>query len=1071
MIEAPYSQDTIASSDGRTGGSDGVSVFSPTGTEAVASTHAAFLLASLDSNVSELVSQSYSNVECTEEGQDDTVRFSCSVGTLKNMHSTSTVSSYTQPLKTSFSFIIKALRSLKQSVTEVVRVLDVEVELPGGPVDDLFGIVSVNTKKLVCCRRRLVEYGRHNIMELTAKNETLLTASDMRSEIRVPQKRRIEGRTFLRLQLVRHRSWSFRRLTSPATQEIACFRAPLPYDHAGAFYLDLQPEVGPFCSWAVRAEARVQLIILRATQVFDIVNCRPRIFRAIGYDEWRPSTLNGLKDLWDCTTHQDMIPRREILRTMTAEMKKDVILMYQTLFAQSVQNRPQHPPMTSADYEWHDMRVLFLKRLFLAIAVCRLMYCIDENSRNTRPWPFPIASSLCHGSRILFRLDGVRWQDFLNLLLFGSADAPEGVAWSESKVPMPFRSRWAASHAVCLQPASSQLCEVKLTKRHSRRNITDGLMSHHLGMDLPVGGLGNPAPENDLGELFVGPAGRPFLKADASGKVMGTAIPQDKVYVRHIQNGHLYLRWDDFGVKDVPVLMPESSNRGRATSSSMGSSLSTNTWEMRVRRRKQMGSPAIQGLGSRDDLHQLLVDHGYRDMPNGSERFERLYEHLIVNRELSIHTRGGSQGGLRCHGVVIQLVIEMIGKSGQELKVLVQKAAAATEAAPAAGDNNTSPVEESLHRIEDQTVPTVVRRRNESWESVIRRFVETHLDLRVEAADRIVMSCRQREDEMRVYPCPAPRTVCHHHRDYAENMAIDHEAYRFKCTVTHKDRDIFGSMFWADSFVTTEKAVDLHGFNDNLSGPGTVQREWEWLTLEEASRREILGVDVPDEASRVVRQSSRLCSVLIGIEGSAAGKQSFFGSKHNLTAKQHRLSAFGKRKWRDYRAAGQEVPADIGGMHVSINESTFKDLQTAIGAVSLHRPSEGYVRGRSQRKEKALFRELLESNSFRAEEVLRNHLELVPNAQFGISSTTQVLDSYVLRVRPSLASSASTDSPPRSPRRVFPDDVSPTAVRESSSPQLSRSVRRFSSNCSNDCTEGDLPLEGHILPVPQWPDG
>merc|ERR1712241_456658 len=69
------------------------------------------------------------------------------------------------------------------------------------------------------------------------------------------------------------------------------------------------------------------------------------------------------------------------------------------------------------------------------------------------------------------------------------------------------------------------------------------LSGRHLGMDLPVGGLGNPIPKNAEGNLKVGPAGVPLKY---SGK---KCVPSST-----IQHGHLYIRWDDFGSRALRTL-------------------------------------------------------------------------------------------------------------------------------------------------------------------------------------------------------------------------------------------------------------------------------------------------------------------------------------------------------------------------------------------------------------------------------------------------------------------------------------------------------------------------------------
>lgn len=78
----------------------------------------------------------------------------------------------------------------------------------------------------------------------------------------------------------------------------------------------------------------------------------------------------------------------------------------------------------------------------------------------------------------------------------------------------------------------------------------------HLGMDLPLGGLGNPAP---TGHLDVGPAGVPFKRAKRKG--------QQPEFMSNIQHGHLYMRWDDFGEKKISSLLSHMSSSTFGTAS------------------------------------------------------------------------------------------------------------------------------------------------------------------------------------------------------------------------------------------------------------------------------------------------------------------------------------------------------------------------------------------------------------------------------------------------------------------------------------------------------------------------
>merc|ERR1740121_2737753 len=105
-----------------------------------------------------------------------------------------------------------------------------------------------------------------------------------------------------------------------------------------------------------------------------------------------------------------MLNRSALLSTMTTEMKYDAVLMYQTLFAQNhTRDTPSFPWEGCGGREeeqLHDMRVLFLKRLFITYAVCSVMFSSEPNGTLHQVWPYPLASVMCHGGRVLLELRG-----------------------------------------------------------------------------------------------------------------------------------------------------------------------------------------------------------------------------------------------------------------------------------------------------------------------------------------------------------------------------------------------------------------------------------------------------------------------------------------------------------------------------------------------------------------------------------------------------------------------------------------------------------------------------------------
>lgn len=204
-------------------------------------------------------------------------------------------------------------------------------------------------------------------------------------------------------------------------------------------------------------------------------------------------------------------------------------------------------------------RIMFLKRLMLCFAMCGVYYSETGNTEQLGDlWPYPLASVLGHGSRVLIRLEDVESSEFLNFLLSGN---PHVWDW-KSGIPPPLKRRIAATHSVELTD-TGQVVEKKLRATSATdtvQNLSDGIRGKHMGLDLPIGGPGNPSPFGK--EHVVGFRGEVIRKKQMAEKhgfwtsspptvaksaADAAAIPDWKV-VGRMQGGHLYIRMDDFGL-------------------------------------------------------------------------------------------------------------------------------------------------------------------------------------------------------------------------------------------------------------------------------------------------------------------------------------------------------------------------------------------------------------------------------------------------------------------------------------------------------------------------------------------
>jgi len=240
----------------------------------------------------------------------------------------------------------------------------------------------------------------------------------------------------------------------------------------------------------------------------------------------------------------------------------------------------------------YSPRIMFLKRLLVCYALCGVYYSEAGNAEQLGdPWPYPIASVLGHGSRVLIRLEDVDSSEFLNYLLTGDARI---VDWKDGRPPMPIQRRIAATHSVELKE-TGQIIEKKLRVT----NVADAVRcinGNHLGLNLPIGGAGNPSPLGPSclvsfrGEVL----NRRHTMSSVPSLLSRFALPwrksedpspqgpvseaseisssskvsrEDWKMERRVQSGHLYIRTDDFGhvtsARSSIMAMAESNDPNR----------------------------------------------------------------------------------------------------------------------------------------------------------------------------------------------------------------------------------------------------------------------------------------------------------------------------------------------------------------------------------------------------------------------------------------------------------------------------------------------------------------------------
>jgi len=128
-------------------------------------------------------------------------------------------------------------------------------------------------------------------------------------------------------------------------------------------------------------------------------------------------------------------------------------------------------------------------------------------------------------------------------------------------------------------------------------------------------------------------------------------------------------------------------------------------------------------------------------------------------------------------------------------------------------------------------------------------------------------------------------------------------ALRLVSQIHEKDKDMFAPLFKTAPMFTMEEEQDLFGLLGGSSGTGILMREWRWIPREEALSCKVIGYSPPGDGKSLMlhNEQKRINSLLVGIECSAPMKEDLWGNSHTPDAKPKEISAFGKRKWRDYR--------------------------------------------------------------------------------------------------------------------------------------------------------------------------
>jgi hypothetical protein len=164
----------------------------------------------------------------------------------------------------------------------------------------------------------------------------------------------------------------------------------------------------------------------------------------------------------------------------------------------------------------------FLQRYIILMALNPLVMVYKNNGtaqaghqqEEPIPFPFPLASAISHGGRVLMVLPPeVHFSKMFSFLIAGEESVKMG---SDRDISY---NRHFASHGV----------SINKNNHFEEEKLLAGITGTHRGIDLPFGGVGN---ENELG-FIIGPTGKSYRFNSSK-------------HVDKYQHGHVYIRPDTY---------------------------------------------------------------------------------------------------------------------------------------------------------------------------------------------------------------------------------------------------------------------------------------------------------------------------------------------------------------------------------------------------------------------------------------------------------------------------------------------------------------------------------------------
>ncbi|AIK95492.1 hypothetical protein [Candidatus Odyssella acanthamoebae] len=193
----------------------------------------------------------------------------------------------------------------------------------------------------------------------------------------------------------------------------------------------------------------------------------------------------------------------------------DLMVMLATMFPDSEASRNPQSPGWQQSKDKQD----FVKRLYLLMLFNPPVFIPEKQPVNAGNYDVATQS-------VSYLMRGRRW----NIDITGIT--AEDVVKSLSGGTPIITYRTAATHGASLKK-DGQIVEDKLSGVKSIKALTHGLQHRHLGIDIPLGGYGNPAINNQ------------YLINENGGALNNKALQK-------IQHGHVYMYAQTFGNGPTP---------------------------------------------------------------------------------------------------------------------------------------------------------------------------------------------------------------------------------------------------------------------------------------------------------------------------------------------------------------------------------------------------------------------------------------------------------------------------------------------------------------------------------------